>query len=203
MKEFWKYIFLILGIIAGVFAIVRGSIQPFIKSETFINALQNIQNIKTLDEFTRSFDDAFNLPSPIGNEELAKFLSDDVSGLISQNTQPENVSRILESYMESHMSQSDIISILNIAHFHTILFQRFHNVEDYNLAEQAYLKGLAIAPKLTPVLYGLVSLYASVGDQKKLAQIAQTISLYWPDDEQIQNALRILNSPTPVAPVAK
>ncbi len=196
MKEFWKYILLIIGIIAGVFAIVRGSIQPFLKSETFIKALQNIQNIKTFDEFTKSFDTAFNFPSPIGNEELAKFLADDVSGLISQDTQPENVSRALVSYIEPHMSSNDILNLLTIAHFHTILFQRFHNAEDYNLAEQAYLKDLAMAPKLPPVLYGLASLYASVGDQNKLMQVVQVIASYWPDDKQIQKTLQDLNTST-------
>ncbi len=205
MKEVIKYKNISAGIliIGAVLAIIYGSLQPLTKSQSFIKGLQNFSQIKTFGDFTTQFDAIFNYPSPVGNEEIGRFLSDQITSIISQQNQPEDVSRALVSYMEPHMTQNDLQTFLTDAHFHLILWENFHKTEDYSAAEQAYLKALAIGPKLPPVLYGLASLYASGSDRVKFIQTAETILSYWPDDAQLKNLLLSMGSPTSTVPAAK
>ncbi|MGC9603049.1 MAG: tetratricopeptide repeat protein [Minisyncoccia bacterium] len=203
MRSSLKYILAGVLIIAAVFATVRGSLQPFTKAQLFIKGLKNLSSVKTLDDFTAQFDAVFNYPSPVGNEEVAKFLSDQVTSIVSQQSQPEDVSRVLVSYMESHISQNDLLSLFTIAHFHAILWQRFHRTEDYSQAEQALKRALSIGPEVPPVLYSLASLYASGGDRVKFVQTAQTILSYWPDDTQLKSTLANLASPVPATSATK
>jgi len=195
-----KYFLATLGIIVAVLAIVFGSIQPLSRSQRFISALRNVSNVKTLDEFKQNFDAAFNMSSPVGDEELAKFLSDQILNLISQENQPEDVSRALVAYLEPHMLQNNVRHLLAIGNMHVELLRRFRKQIDFNQAESAYLRAMAIGPKLPPVLYTLADLYIAVGNRDKFTEIANTILSYWPDDAKLKSILEVANSPVSVTP---
>jgi len=184
-----KYFLVTLGIIAAVLAVIFGSYQPFAKSQFFIKALRNQNNIKTFDQFKQNFDAAFNSPSQIGDEELAKFLSDSVISLISSQNQAEDVSRALVAYIEPHMFRNDVGQLLAYGDMRTVLFRRFHQEADLKKAEETYLQAFAIGPKLPPVLYSLLDLYSIARDAGKFKQTAETVLTYWPDDARLKSAL--------------
>lgn len=51
---------------------------------------------------------------------------------------------------------------------------------------------LSIGPKLPPVLYGLLSLYATKGDIANEKEVAETILKYWPQDTRVSDILKTI-----------
>ena len=68
-----KKIFIFLGILLAVLAIIFGSYLPFEKSRSYVRAINMLNSIKTLPEFEDVFGRALSFYSPIGQEEIVKF----------------------------------------------------------------------------------------------------------------------------------
>lgn len=185
MNSITKYILGFAGIAAVLFLIVYGAYLPFQKANLYISALRQMASVHSVAEFETNFNRVFNFYSPIGEEEIAKFLSYDILNLISQG-QSEEVVREIVRFIEPHLITTNVRHLLNGAHMYEIMWRRFgKRDDDFNKTESYYLAAMKIGPKLPPVLYALTSLYQEKGDLVKAKAVAQIILQYWPNDTRV------------------
>lgn len=184
-----KYIAVSMGIVLMIVFIIFGAFLPFLKSQRYIAALNMLTSLRTLKDFEANFDNMFDFYSPVGNEEVAKFLGSDMIGFVSNQNQSEQGARELVGYIEPHMFQNNVRHLLILAGVHRILWQRFHKEADFEKTEFYLKKGLSIGPNLPPLLYGLYELYQEKGDVVKAREMGQRIIALWPDDKQIAGFL--------------
>ncbi len=175
-----------------IVAIIYGSLLPIARSRRFIAGLRALGSVQSLQQFQDTFDASFKFYAPVGDEEIAKFLSNDIMSAISQQDTPENVSRALLGYLEPYMFKNDVRHLLTTGQMYYILWRRFGKQEDFGKAEDYYLKVLEIGPKLPPPLYTLFQLYKDGGQKEKAKVIAKRILSLWPDDEQTKSTLEML-----------
>lgn len=176
-------------IVLGVLMVYFSAYLPFAKSRAYIRAVRQTQQIKSFDEFKKIFDPVFNFYSPVGDEEVVKFLSNDILTLISQEQANEEVSRLLVEYIEPYFFDENVRHMITIARMYETLWRRWGGEEDYKKAEAYFLKAHDIGPKLPPVLYAMVSFYYSRGDFDKTRNIANEILKSWPNDERVKELL--------------
>lgn len=185
MKENFLYLGVIAGCILAVLGIVYGAILPMNRSQKYINGLQTLSSVKTTQEFKDKFRPSLEHPSPIGDEEIPKFLANDILNIVNQNKN-EDVRRDLISFIEPYMDRGNVRHLLVMAQMYIVVWQDSKKDADYAKAEEYLLEAKDIGPKLPPVLYTLINLYQAKGDKAKLKEVAQEILKYWPEDEQVK-----------------
>ncbi len=183
------YAVVVAGIFLAITAMVMGSFMPLIKSQRYIDAVQSVNSVRSVQEFETLFNNAINFYSPIGDEEIGKFLGGDIANAISYAGQPENVSRALEAYVEPQLMQDNVVHLMILGNLRTILWKKFNKPEDYNKAEEFYLKAHEIGPKLPTPMYALMELYRLKNEKEKMTAIGRQILSYWPNDIQTRNLL--------------
>jgi len=188
-KLFIKQFIVIFLIILAIFSIIFGSLLPLMKSRRFISSLNSIQFIKTLGEFKVNFDRPLKFYSPIGDEEIVKFLSGNIFSAIAQREQSEATARELILYIEPYMFKNNVRHLLTLSQMYFVLWQKSGQEDDFIKAENYFRQALAIGPKLPPVLYTLFDLYQAKGDREKIKEIGEIILKYWPEDEKIEKYL--------------
>ena len=161
MNIFVKQLLIIILIIFSVLGIYFGAYLPWVKSQAYITALKTISGggVQSLGDYLGAYDKAVKLYSPIGEEEITKFLSTDIMNVIVKQNQSEEVTRALVDYVEPLLFKNNVRHLLAGGQMHFILWKRFNKEEDYTKAEDYYLAARAIGPKLPPVLYELLNLY--------------------------------------------
>jgi len=191
MNIFLRQLLIIILIILSVIGIYFGAYLPWIKARAYISALQTMSDggIQSLGDYFKNYDVPLKTYSPIGDEEVTKFLSNDILNLISNGSQSEEVSRALVEYIEPMLFKNNVRHLLVGGQMHYVLWRRFNNEGDYQKAEQYYLAARAIGPKLPPVLYELIGLYKDMGDTTKMKEVGETILTYWPQDESIRSSI--------------
>ena len=176
-------------IVLALLSIWFGSVLPWRKARSYIQAIQSLSTVKSVGEFEDAFNKSLLLASPVGQEEIVKFMGSDVIGNLVAQDNPEGISRTLVSFIEPHLFADDVMHLLAGANLYSMLWQKYQREEDFTKAEHYYRAALALGPKLPPVLYGLLNLYTLDNNKEKAAQIAQTILKYWPDDSNIQGLI--------------
>jgi hypothetical protein len=189
MKQTWIYIIVPIGVVLAVLSIIFGGIMPIQKSSLYISGLEQVPNMHSTQEFKDTFGKALNYPSPIGGEEVTKYLTSDILGVVSQNNN-EAVDRDLVNFIEPYIEQDDNRHLIAMGEVYGTMWSKFHKEDDYNKSIDYYLKAYAIAPKLPPVLYGLLGLYRARGDAANMQKIGAEILKYW-DDPSVKAALGI------------
>lgn len=185
-----KQVILMLALVVVIAGIVLGAYLPWAKATSYISALRNLPNVTSMDGFVKNFDEPLNMYSPVGDEEVVKFLSNDILQLVNQKDQPEVVSRALVNFIEPRLMLNNVRHLLTGAQMHDILWMKFHSQDDYKLTEQYFLKALEIGPRLPPVLYGLLDLYRASGEKTKMQNVAKIIVGYWPSDSKTAALLK-------------
>ncbi|MBN2197935.1 hypothetical protein JW698_01960 [Candidatus Wolfebacteria bacterium] len=187
-KLLTKQILLLTLIVLVIWAIIFGSYLPLIKSRRFISALGSLSLIKTIEQFKTFFNRSLNFYSPIGDEEVTKFLVSDILSFVSDDNQSESGSRMLVDYIEPRIFQDDVRHLLAMAQIYWILWEKYgYNEADFEKAENYFKKAYVIGPKLPPVLYGMFDFYKAKGDVVTAKEIGEEILNYWPNDEEIEN----------------
>lgn len=174
-----------VGIILAILGLYFGALLPLLKAQSFITASHQMSSVRTLEDFQNNFDVAFNLYSPVGAEELAKFLGSNIVGIISQG-QPEQVSRQLVAYMEPHLFKDEVRHLIMLSQMHQILWENYHQEADYQKAVDYLEKAHEIGPNLPPPLYKLLSLYGMHGDKENFQRMGHLILANWPQDKEVQ-----------------
>lgn len=178
---------LCLGIVAiGLIGAYLGAYTPFARGQQYISALRKAPSTKTVQGFEENFRAALDYPSPIGDEELTKFLASDIIGFVSQSEQPEAVSRELTRFIEQYIFKNNVRHLLSIARIRFVLWQRFGGEEDYVAAEKYLLRALEFGPDVPPILYNLFEIYVAKNNMHAALRIAEEIAVRWPSDVRVQ-----------------
>ena len=151
---------------------------PYTKASKYINAVRQASQARSVDELKKLFDEVFNYYSPIGSEEVVKFLSNDITSLISQERAAEDVSRLLIEYIEPKFFPDNVRHMITGAKGYETLWRRWGKEEYYKKSEDYYLRAYAIGPKLPPVLYGMISIYYAHRDFDKAKKITKGLIIY-------------------------
>lgn len=186
-----KKIILWILVVSGVLMIYFSAYLPFTKASKYINAVVRGQRIRSVDEFKELFDSVFGFYSPVGGEEMVKFLSNDILSIISQEQASEEVSRLLVEYIESKFFDNNVRHMITGMRAYEILWRRYNKEEYFQKAESYFKKAYAIGPNLPPVLYPMLNLYYSHGDNEKAKGLAEEILRHWPQDERIKPFLKL------------
>lgn len=188
MKQNLLYLGVIGGCALALFSIIYGVILPINRSRTYIGGLQTLGTVKTTEEFKKKFKPALEHPSPIGDEEISKFMANDILNIVSQN-KDEGVRKELINFIEPYMDKENVRHLLVMAQMYGVVWQDTKKDADYLKAEEYLLKARSIGPKLPPVLYTLVNLYQAKGDKAKLKEVGETILRYWPNDAGVKELI--------------
>ncbi|MFH1192969.1 MAG: hypothetical protein V1656_01470 [Candidatus Jorgensenbacteria bacterium] len=170
---------LIILVLAGI---IFGAYAPLVKSTRYIKALGTVSSIHTMGDFEQNFLPALTHWSPIGQEEVVKFLANDIMSIASQPEQPEVVARMVVDFIEPYLFKDNVRHMLIGGGLRAILWLNYGRQEtDFEKAEAYYRAALAIGPKLPPPLYALLDLYRQKGDGEKENAIKDRIVALWPD----------------------
>lgn len=178
----------VAGIVLAAMGIYFSSLLPLRKAQSYLDAQRRMNNVHTVGDFQDNFDMAFNLYSPVGDEEIAKFLGNDVLNIVNQG-QPEDVSRQLVSYIEGHLFKDDVRHLLLLGQMYQILWQNYQKEDDYQKAVGYLEKAHEIGPNLPPPLYKLLNLYLMHKDKDNADRIGGLILANWPQDENVKAVL--------------
>ncbi|MEK9154589.1 MAG: hypothetical protein AAB596_00745 [Patescibacteria group bacterium] len=180
---------IIVLIALALLSIYFGAYSPYMRSRKFIEGLRSKSTIKSLEEFKYNFDKSFKYYSPIGDEEMAKFLGSDIFQIVSRPDNPKEVSRYLIDYIEPYMIKNNIRHLMILGQMYFTMWQKYGEEGDFIKAEDYFKKAYVIGPKLPPVLYGLLNFYQARRDEQKVKEIAKLIFQYWPEDERVAKFL--------------
>jgi hypothetical protein len=178
--------FLAVGIIIlGLFFFISGSILPWSMARGYINALRLAgQGQESLDIFLKTFKKSLDYPSPIGKEEVVKFLSGDLKEMIAN--QEESVAKALVDFIEPYLFKDEVRHLLTKAEIYHMLWRRFNKREDFIRAAEAYQEAGKIGINLPQPIYGLYNLFLE-GGQKELAnRVGKEILRLWPNETRIK-----------------
>lgn len=193
MKHMFKQPIIVILIALALASVYFGAYLPFAKGQAYVMALRSAQSIRSLDEFKTLFDRPLDFYSPIGDEEIAKFLGMNVLNTITQ-ARPEELNRALVEYIEPYMIKNNVRHLIILGQMYSILWREYGHNEDYLKSEAYQRQAFEIGPNLPPVLYGLLDIYQTSGDDVKLKEIASDIVKYWPQDEGVQKVLQRINN---------
>ncbi len=185
MNQSLKYIIVLLGIVLAALALVYGSYLPLMKSQAYVTATMKLSSLHTVADLQDAFNVAFNVPGPIGGEEVSKFLESNILTILeNQQSVSEPVARALVDYIVPHVYNNPR-QLITMAATYEWMWKQYGHPEDFAAAEDYYKRAIAIGPKLPPALYGLLQLYLEGGKLDKAQELAKTIIQYWPTDTRL------------------
>lgn len=186
--------FIIILIIAALLAIYFGSYLPYRKSALFISALNNQNQIRTVGDFKNVFDKVFNFYSPVGQEEVVKYLGYNLESIINgeKRQEAEEGMKTLTIYLEEKIFNNDVQHLLTIAAIYNNLWAHYRRDEYFDKAVDYYRQALTLGSRLPHALYSLFGLYYDKRDKTAAEAVAAEILKWWPQDERIVNLLKTL-----------
>lgn len=186
-----KEILIILGIILAILAIIFGSYSPFLKAQSYISLINASENSgpQPLQEIINKMDSAVGLYSPVGQEEVMRYILNDILNVLLQTNQSEKVDRTFVDYIEPHIFMRDVRHLLVLGEIYKALWEKYHHESDYYKSEAYYKKTLEFAPRLRQALDSIFDLYQVRGDKEKIGEVGETILKYWPNDTKTQETL--------------
>lgn len=179
-------------IILVILGIIFGAFLPFVKAKLYIRAMNNLQSIRNLNEFKKNFDVVLNYYSPVGQEEVVRFLTQEIVGRMIYPEQREAVSRELINYIDSRLMADNSKHLLLLAAMYGKMFNIHRNQNDLAKTEEYYQKILILNSKSPQALYGLFDIYKKTGEIGKAKEIGEIILKYWPEDKNIKEIIKSL-----------
>lgn len=190
-KLFIRQFIIITLIILAILGIYFGSYLPIAKARRYIHFLQTVPNTPlSLDGLKKELDKVLKFYSPTGQEEVARYIGNDILNVVASGNQPEIVDRELSQYIEPYLSKKDIRHLIIAGELHRALWMEYGKEEDYKKSEEIYLSALEIAPKFPLILNNIFNLYGKKGDKEKQKQIGEIILKYWPNEERVKSAVQ-------------
>ena len=177
----YRFVFITI-IILSLCSLYLGALSPFVRGGAYIDATRSLSSINTVSEFEDQFDRSLTFPSPIGKEEIVKFLGNDILSLVSRSDQSEAVARELTQFIEPHLFKNDVRHLLVGGQLHFVLWENYGgDKNDLIVAERYFEEALAIGPKLPPILFTAREFYRTSDQREKLDEVNATILRYWPN----------------------
>lgn len=184
-----KNIIVVIGIILAILGIIFGAFLPLAKAKSYIGAFSRLQSVKTLEEFKRTFDAPLNFYSPVGQEEVVRFLANEILGKMIYAGQKEEISRELVLYIEPRVSSNNSKHLLILAMMYGRMFEIYGNGEYLEKAQENFQRMLVLNPKSPQALHSLFGIYLRKGEFGKAKEIGGIILQYWPEEENIKKIL--------------
>lgn len=187
-----KNIIVVVGIILAVLGVIFGAFLPLAKAKFYIGAFSRLQSVKTLEEFKKTFDVPLNFYSPVGQEEVVRFLANEILGKMIYAGQKEEISRDLILYVEPRVFPENSKHSLILATMYGRMFEIYGKGEYLEKAQENFQRLLALNPKSPQALHSLFVIYLRKGEFGKAKETGGTILRYWPEDERIKAILKSL-----------
>ncbi len=173
-----------------------GAYLPFQKSKKFIEVIRSGSAIKSIEDLEMRFDSVLDFYSPVGKDEVVGFFADQMVSVLGTKP-PADVGGRLIAYTEEkakpvleNPESPELTKVfLKMASLNEVGWIVYHKEEYFRRAENYLLQGLKISPNRPQYLYGLFSLYASVGDKERVKAIGEEILRFWPNDEVMRAKL--------------
>lgn len=201
MNPILKKILASLGVILLAFIAYYGSYLPMRKSQIYISTVRSMGGARSVDEFIKLFDIPFNIPSPIGQEELVRNLTTEITGFVSRGASAVEVEKDLVAYAERRfepiiargrgMSFEQNLYILGTLHL--IMFQHTKDINELNVSERYFTKGLELGPRRPQFLYGMFDVKRMRGDLLGAKETVEKIISLWPADARMKMYLSELD----------
>ena len=185
-----KIILATIGAVGIVVLVYFDAYLPYRKAHAFITALQNGQNVKSFDEFTVNFRRPLDMYSPIGQEEVVKYIANDIQNTVFQvKDKNEPVAKALIAFIEPYINITDVNHTLPMAGMYTGMWKYYGNEEYFKKAEEYFLSIEKDNPNLPLSYYNLLALYREQGDMEKTKEYAEKILKLWPQDTSVKSIL--------------
>ena len=184
-RSFLLYIVVFAGIVLAGASIYFGAILPFAKAKHYIAAERNLRQVRSVPEFIANFERAARTPSPVGDEEIAKFLGGKILDVVTSLDLPEKDSRTLVEYADEMLFKDEVRHLMLSGHLYKTMWEKFGSEAYYSLAETRFKAAHEIGPKLPTPLYALYTLYAAAGDEAGAALFQGKIEALWPEVKEV------------------
>lgn len=183
-----RKIVIVIVIAIALLGVYFGSYLPIAKARRYINFLQTVPNAPlSLNDLKIELDKVLKFYSPIGQEEVVRYIGNDILNVVASGNQPEIVDRELSQYIEPYLFKNDIRHLIIAGELRRALWMEYGKEEDYKKSEEIYLSALKIAPKFPLILNNIFDLYGRKGDKEKMKEIGEIILKYWPEDKRVKN----------------
>lgn len=173
-----------------------GTLLPMRKSQVFISTMQSLRSVGTIADIRGAFSTPFNIPSPIGQEELVRNSANVVLGVLQQTDKAQDISGLLDFVETSYrpiiergrgMSFEQNLYILGA--LNELAFVKTRETKYFQASKNYYSEGLRLGPKRPQFLYGLFDIYRMEGNVDGVKKIGDQILSQWPDDERARAGL--------------
>lgn len=190
---------IIIAVIASggiIYAAYYGSYMPLKKSKLYINTFDQMQAVRSLNEFKAVYDPVINYPSPVGQDEImANYLN-----MVAQTMgriEDEKTLRALMEYVEPQMRPilekgtglNFSQNLYNIGTVYKVAGIKLNDEKYYTEAIRVFELGMEASPRRPLFLYGMFELYYAKRDAKKTKEIGEIILKYYPQEQKIKELL--------------
>ncbi len=166
-----------------------GSYLPMQKSVLFIAAMQKSSNLKTISDFEQNLSVPLDAPSPIGQEELVRNMSNTIANSIQGVSDPKAVDelvRYVESYFDPIIARGRGMSfgqdMYILGMLNEVAFIKTKEPKYLSASEKYFKQGVSLGPKRPQGLYGLVDVYRMENNVDGFKSVVGQILSQWPDD---------------------
>ncbi len=199
-----------IAVAAAMFLLLMayyGSYLPMRKSMIFIDTMQSSNTIKTISDFEKAFSIPLDYPSPIGQEELVRSMSNTITNSIQSVSDPQAIGELM-NYVEKYyapiivrsrgMSFGQDVYIMGM--LNELSFIKTKDPKYLQNAEKYFKTAQALGPKRPQGMYGLLDVYRLGGRLDEFKKMADQILGQWPDDTRIVTLVNqtLKSSPVPV-----
>lgn len=196
-----KQVFAVLISCLILFVAYYGNLLPLVKSQTFISSMQNMRSVSTVAGIKEIFAKSFDLPSPIGQEELVRNSGNTILGVIQQTDKPDIIADLMnfmntyyQPIIERGRGMSFEQNLYIMGTLNELSFVKTRDPKYFTAAKAYYAEGLALGPKRPQFLYGMFDIYRIEGNIDAARTIGEQVLAQWPNDDRIRTALQELNA---------
>ncbi len=189
--SFLRTFFGVILILLSAASLIFGVYAPVSRARAYIGALQTMSSVNSIEGFKAHFNPAIKHWSPVGGEEVVKFLGNDILNIIAGGNQDEQGARALVTYIEPYIFKDNVRHLILGGNLYKVLWEKYGKREDdYRRAEGYYAAAFRIGPGLPPVLYSLLDLALKGGEAEKAQAVGAEILRLWPDAADVVTALQ-------------
>lgn len=183
----------------AAFFLVYGTYLPLRKSRLYISALQTANKATSLQDFMVPYMTAFEAVSPIGQEEIVRNFANTV-GAIATNAKGADPTLIralgasMDRYSLPLIEERSGLSQAQSFYTFGATYRALDQGDDTTNFRERYhtllLRGLELSPNRPQFLYGLFDYELHFGSNAEARKYGELILKYWPDDKQVQRAMK-------------
>jgi hypothetical protein len=188
----------IIAISVSIFILIMiyyGSYLPYQKSSAFISAMNNLRSgkIKTINDFFETISVPLKMKSPVGQEEIVRQLMNYISGIISQNNNPEITKALMDyinQYADPLLERGKGLSFNQDLYLAGILnLTAYNQTNDATYLDKAlnyFELSYSLGPRRPQALFGLFDVCQIKKDKECIKKYGSEILTYWPNAEDVR-----------------